>query len=442
MADPIDAFRSWLGGHEIDYAVVEAASAGESLGLAANSLQEELDRIASTPSGKAASWATDPSAYRSAADTHLQYLAFWFSAFVVGATPHLAENLRLALCGFLKSRKRTPYTERDVPPGLAFVALPTGLLVSLDLYFRTHFRLRDLGRGLEAPARKGCVQTNAFGGKDIETAFARSWDRSNAILLQLEGGYLAAELFDPDLAPASSDFDRYEPDVIRSTAQVFHELSGRGGPFVALQTSPESQAATYLCTVFALFHELAHQLAGSDGIAMARALGITALDEEVAVEAAVDLLALSAYMGFVDEKSREVPGYRLIAAVPHPVRYCLGAAGFHAVGKSIHLAEWIFYITQSGQSEAQRAKRDRDKDAAVSTLQQRQAELALKLWSTITNSAGGTLDPWHLNCIGSFLEAGCVEVGLRVMLDRARFRRATGFCEEYRRVEQLLHPPR
>lgn len=450
MVDPVGAFRSWLGGHEIDSAVVNAASAEESLGLAANSLQDELDRIASTlaqsgwePARAASGWATDQSSYRSVADAHMQYLAFWFSTFAASALPHLAGGLRLTLCGFQKSRKRTPYTDdRDVPPAFAFVALPIGWLVSIDLYFRSHFRLRDLGRRAGAPEGKACVDSNALGGKDIEAAFARSWDKASAVLLQLESGYLAAELFDPDLEAASSSFDHYEPDLIRSTTQVFHELTGRGGQFVPLQASPESQAATYLCTVFALFHELAHQLAGNDGKEMARAFGITAQDEEVAIETAVDMLALSAYTGFVDEKSRGVPVYGPIAGVPHPARYCLGASAFHAVGKAIHLAEWLFYSTQSGQSEAQQEKRDRDKGAAVASLQRRQAELVSKLWPMIARSAGGTLDAWHLNCIGAFLEARCVEAGLHAMLDRVRLRKRSGFCDHYYPIEELLRPAR
>src|SRR5207344_1566701 len=113
---------------------------------------------------------------------------------------------------------------------------------------------------------------------------------------------------------------------------------------------------------------------------MARALGVDIQDKEAASEAAVDRFALSAYTAYVDEKSREVPEYGPIAALLHPARYSVGASAFPAVGIAIHLAEWIFYSSQSGQSEGREAKRDRDKTAAIESLLQRHAELAGKTW--------------------------------------------------------------
>ncbi|HQR21206.1 MAG TPA: hypothetical protein PKV98_10080 [Burkholderiaceae bacterium] len=448
LANPAKAFQSWREGHEINSAVLDAASAEEALGLQARSVQDELDQIVETLEKSApdsgAVWAADPRSYRSVADAHMQSLAFWFMGFATNAFPHLTGGLRLTLCGLLKSRKRTPFTpstEQEVPPGLAFVALPVGFVTSIDLYFRAHFRLRDLGRRpTDAPKDSACVDSNALGGQDIEAAFAHSWHTASAVLLQLESGYLAAELFDPDLGESSDSPDWYQPELVRSTTQVFHELSGRGGPFVLQQASAESQAATYLCLVFALFHELAHQLVGHNGLAMAQALGINIQDKDAAIEAAVDGFALSAYTAFVDEKSRQLPEYGPIAALLHPARYSVGASAFPAVGIAIHQAEWIFYSSQSGQSEERQAKRDRDKTAAIESLLQRHAELAGKTWRYVsaTMPKSGP-DAWHLLCIGAFLEARCVAAGLHLMLDRF-FGSRSKFCDYYFPIKKLLRP--
>lgn len=437
MADPVDAFRRWLGSNEINSAEVRTASAEESLGLLSSSIAAETARIASllARSGggqvhPAWRWATDIGSYPTVADAHLQYLALWFAEHARRALPHLAVGQPIPLAGVLRSRKRTPFVE-NVVAGHAFVALPSGFLASADLYFRAHFRLRELG--LPAPATAGCVATDAFGGQAVERAFVHAREAADGVLLQLESGFLAAELFDPDLddgAPESGAFDFYDPELIRSAAQVTPELTGRAGPYVPLRPTAESRAAAYLCALFALFHELAHQLVGDDGVAMAQALGIAIADEETAVEAAVDVVALPAYAAYVDEQSRAQPEFGPIAAVLHPARFSVGTAALHSVGKAVEFARWSFDSAQPA-APAQRDGHDRARRTAIVTLQNRQVALAERLWRNIGQAAQGTLDRWHLLCYGAFLEARCVEAALRMRFSRLRHRRAGAFCDHY-----------
>jgi hypothetical protein len=441
MADPLRVFRAWIGANEVDSAVVRTASVEESLGLVDSSLTAEVERIGSAlaraghdPAHPCWRWATDPGSYPSVVDAHLQYLALWFAEHASRALPHLAVDQPTALAAVLRSRKRTPYINDTTLAGYAFVAVPAGFLVSVDLYFRAHFRLRDLGRQAPELPGEGCVGTDAIGGQACERAINHSWSAANEALLQLQSSLLAAELFDPDLDDGpltAKPFDLYDPELIRSTgAQVRRELTGRGAGDGPLQPSSESQAATYLCLLFALFHELAHQLVGDDGVEMARAMGITETDEHNAIEAAVDLVALPAYAGFVDEHSRVQPTNSPIAAVIHPARFSLGPSAFHSVGKAVELAEWAFYSTQA-EAQPRRDKRDRAKRESIMALQRRQVVLANKLWPMIENSAQGTLDRWHLLCYGTFFEARCVETALRMMLDRLRYRKSSRFCEHY-----------
>lgn len=440
MADPIRAFRAWIGGNEIDSAVVRAASVEESLGLAASSILAEVEQIGSAlaraghdPADPGWSWAIEPGSYPSVVDAHLQYLALWFTDFSRRALPHLADDQQTALAAVQRSRKRTPYINDATVAGFAFVAVPVGFLDAVDLYFRAHFRLCDIGRQAPESPAEACVSTDAIGGQAIERAIVHSWSAANAVLLQLESSLLAAELFDPDLGdgPLTADaYDHYDPELIRSSgAQVRRELTGResGEP---LRPSPESQAAAYLCVLFALFHELAHQLVGDDGVEMARAMGITDTDEHNAIEAAVDLIALPAYAAFVDEHSRRQPEFGPIAAITHPARFSLGPAAFHSVGKSVELGQWAFYGTQS-EPQPRREARDRVRREAIQALQRRQVTLANKFWPMIEQSAQGTLDQWHLLCYGAFFEARCVETALRMLVDRLRFRRFSRFCDHY-----------
>jgi hypothetical protein len=438
MPSPADSFLNWIQAHEIENAVPSSLNAEKMLGLTSTSMQAEvklisdlLDRRHEESDGVDYSWARDAKSFCSVADAHFQYLTIWFAAFVESSLAHLAPTQMVTVAGVLRDRKRTPFTEQ-VSLSQTFVAIPIGFIASVDLFFRTHFRLRDIGVQISASAVDRCIESNAIGGQAIESAIRYSEDKSFATLLQLESGYMASELFDPDIssdAIGTKRLDFYNPDLSRSTAQVFHDLTGRGGQYVSLDPSTESQAASYLCVAFGLFHELSHQLVGGDGILIARALGFSDSDEANAIESAVDFIALSAYLSYVDSASRELTVNGLIEAIIHPARYTLGPSGFHSVGKAIQLAEWIFYETQ-GESEEHRARRNKNTRLAIACIQKRNVALAEKLLPLLVESNSGTLDQWHILAFGALLEVRCIEVALRMKLDRGRGYRSQ-FCDLY-----------
>lgn len=66
--------------------------------------------------------------------------------------------------------------------------------------------------------------------------------------------------------------------------------------YVAMRLQPtldfaESPSATYLCTVFGLFHKAGHELLAGHELEFARAVGIKDADTANAIEAGIDLLA-------------------------------------------------------------------------------------------------------------------------------------------------------
>lgn len=438
MPSPVDSFRNWIQTHEIEDAVPSSLSVEEMLGLASTSMQTELklisdllDRRQEESEGVDYSWARDAKSFCSIADAHFQYLSIWFSAFAESSLPHLAPTQMVTVVGVLRDRKRTPFTEQ-VSVSQTFVAIPIGFIASVDLFFKTHFRLRDIGKQLSASAVDRCVKSDVIGGQAIESAIRLSEVQSFGALLQLESGYIASELFDPDIsnnAIGTKHQDDYRPEEIGSTAKVFNELTGRGGPYVPLKPSTESQASAYLCVAFGLFHELGHQLVSSDGVRIARAMGFSDPDEANAIESAVDFIALSAYASYVDSASRELPVNGLVEAIIHPARYTLGPSGFHTVGKAIQLAEWIFYETQ-GEPKDRRARRNKNTQRAIASIQKRHVALAEKLWLLLGESNSGTFDQWHIQAFGALLEVRCVEVALRMILNRGRGYRSQ-FCDLY-----------
>ena len=172
--------------------------------------------------------------------------------FACEAFSHLIDIKRPIYAGLLRSRKHTPFMKSN-DETRAFIGIPAGFLVAVDLFFRAHFRLRDLGKNVSSPTdAENCVETDVVGGQAIERALRVEEARFHAAILQLASGYIAFELFDPaisDQPPRTDAVEWPESNLLLETAKVYHELTGRGSEFSLLVPSPESRAAAYLCIV-------------------------------------------------------------------------------------------------------------------------------------------------------------------------------------------------
>lgn len=439
--DGFDSFRLWKKSHENASAVLNTANPSDILGLEKCSVKTETARISSLrdqPSMSAvrAGYPVDENTFDAVEEAHFQYLVLWFMQFARQSFPHLIDLSRPIYAGVLKSRKRTPFMKPDAGTG-AFIGIPIGFLVAADLYFRAHFRLRDLGRNIES--REGiesCVETDAIGGQAIERGLSFYTYRSQAVILQLESGYIAFELFDPAILdqPGIADtVDWLESNLLLETAKVHHELTGKGGDFSLLVPSPESRAATYLCTVFGIFHEAGHELLAGRELEFARAVGIEDPDIANAIEAGIDLLAYAGYTAYVNSISSDGGLGPLVRPIIHPARFTLGASAFFAVAKAISLAEWIFRRAQNKEDKA-------GEDASVSQavpirgitlLEKRQQVLLGYMKRYFLAGDEGKIDQWHILALGAALEARCTEAALAVMRDRFSGTRST-FCGKYR----------
>jgi len=437
--DTFGEFRLWKKSHENANAVLNTASASDVLGLEASSISAEIARISALleqpgMSGvrHGYSGAADEKSFDAIEEAHFQYLTLWFMHFAHQAFPHLIDLDRPIYAGMLKSRKRTPFMKSDNTTG-AFIGIPAGFLVAVDLFFRAHFRLRDLGKSLQSPVGTGhCVETDVIGGHAIERALRSAPDRSHAVMLQLESGYIAFELFDPaisDQPPVADAPDWLESNLLLETAKVHHELTGRGGEFALLVPSAESRAAAYLCTVFGIFHEIGHELLAGCELEFARAVGIDDSDPANAVEAGIDLLAYSGYTAFVNSISTETDMELLVRPIIHPARFTMGASAFFAVAKATLFAEWIFRGTQNRTG----GRADIDQAAfqpRTGLLQKRHAGLLGYMQRYFLAGDGGKIADWHIFALGAALETRCVEVALSAMLDRFLGISST-FCEKY-----------
>jgi hypothetical protein len=437
--DGVDSFRRWKKSHENANAILNTASASDILGLDGYSVEAEAARVAALlaqpdMAGVASGYAgaTNENSSDRVVEAHFQYLALRFMHFARQAFPHLIEIKRPIYAGLLKSRKRTPFMKPDAGAG-AFIGIPVGFLVAADLYFKAHFRLRDLGKSLTKPEAKRCVETDVVGGQAIEGALRFDEARSQAVILQLESGYIAFELFDPaisDQVNITDTIDWLESNLLLETAKVHHELTGRGGEFSLLVATAESRAATYLCMVFGLFHEIGHELLVGRELEFARAVGIEDLDTANAIEAGIDLLAYAGYAAYVNTASSDAALEPLVRAVSHPARFTVGASAFFSVAKAMLFAEQIFRSMQN------KADEDDSVDPArrippVGLLQKRQQALLGYMKRYYLTGDEGKIDQWHILALGAALEARCTEAALAVMRDRFSGTRST-FCGKYR----------
>ena len=80
----------------------------------------------------------------------------------------------------------------------------------------------------------------------------------------------------------------------------------------------ESPSATYLCTVFGLFHKAGHELLAGHEPEFARAVGIKDADTANAIEAGIDLLAYAGYTAYVNSASADATLEPLVRALIHP----------------------------------------------------------------------------------------------------------------------------
>jgi hypothetical protein len=80
----------------------------------------------------------------------------------------------------------------------------------------------------------------------------------------------------------------------------------------------ESPSATYLCTVFGLFHNAGHQLLAGHELEFARAVGIKDAYTANAIEAGIDLLVYAGYTAYVNSWHILALGRRLRCAAWKP----------------------------------------------------------------------------------------------------------------------------
>jgi hypothetical protein len=436
--DGFDSFRLWKRSHENANAILNAASASDILGLEGYSTRAEVDRISALLEQRGMSrvrdnYSGDEKSFDSIEEAHFQYLALWFMHFAGQAFPHLIDLKRPIYAGLLQSRKRTPFMKPGGETG-AFIGIPAGFLVAVDLFFRAHFRVRDLGKALELPAgTEQCVETDAIGGEGIERALRFEETKSRSVLLQLESGYIAFELFDPATSnePSRGDpLDRLESNLLLETARVHHEFTGGRGEFSLLVPSPESRAAAYLCTMFAIFHEAGHELLAGFELEFAQAVGIDEPEPAIAIEAGIDLLAYSGYTAFINSISVDALQEPLVRSIIHPARFTLGASAFFAVAKATLIAEWIFRITQDNANGNGRTVQAGFKPRLTS-LEKRNSALLGFMKRYFLAEDEGKIAQWHILALGAALEARCMEAAFSVMLDRFVGIDST-FCGKYR----------
>jgi hypothetical protein len=430
-----DSFRLWKRSHENANAVLNIASASDILGLEGYSMQAEVDRISTLLEQRGMSrvrdnYSGEEKSFDSIEEAHFQYLTLWFMHFAGEAFPHLIDLKRPIYAGLLQSRKRTPFMKSDGET-VAFIGIPAGFLVAVDLFFRAHFRLRDLGKNLELPAEtEHCVETDAIGGQGIERALRFEETKSQAVLFQMESGYIAFELFDPAISGETSGdpVDWLESNLLLETARVHHEFTGGRGEFSLLVPSPESRAAAYLCMVFAIFHEAGHELLAGFELEFARAMGVGDPDAAIAIEAGIDLLAYSGYTAFVNSISMDALQEPLVRPIIHPARFTLGASAFFAVARATLIAESIFRITQNnGNARTIRA----GLQPRLTLLEKRDSVLLGFMKRHFLAENEGKIAQWHVLAMGAAFEARSAEVALSVILDRFEGIRSR-FCDKYR----------
>jgi hypothetical protein len=135
----------------------------------------------------------------------------------------------------------------------------------------------------------------------------------------------------------------------------------------------ESPSATYLCTVFGLFHNAGHELLAGHELEFTCTIGIKDADTVNAIEAGIDLLAYAGYTAYVNSASADATLEPLVRALIHPARFAVGASAFFAVAKAMVFAERIFQSTQNKAPED--APVDQARQFPVDLVERRQEAL-------------------------------------------------------------------